>query len=151
MVIHDSYVTRKPLQFTLIVLTIVLVILLPIYIYSFYAREEPNPDMITQSYNEVNFYFSPESELSLSDKRHMFSIFYEGGIVQWRGNMISCIVLDNMYRVGVDHQGNGQEDVVFTTFDDCNEIPEGYKIIYHAELIDRINDKFIGRNGEISK
>ncbi|MBW2967981.1 hypothetical protein KY362_05840 [Candidatus Woesearchaeota archaeon] len=150
MVIHESYITRKPLEFTLLVLFIILVILLPVYVYMefFYTAKEKG-SVLTETFNEVAYRFSPESDLSPADKRVMFRLEYEGNTVQWKGQLLSCTKMNDMYRVNVDHLGTGFADVVFTTLDDCSMIEPGQTIEYRMELVDWQTTTFIGKDGEL--
>ena len=153
MVIHESYITRKPLEFMLIVLSIILIILLPIYFYTEKTKESRVEEkiLVPQTYNEVKYLFSPESDLSESDKRHLFSLTYEGNYVQWVGPLLVCNDLDGVYRVSIDQSGDGFGDVLFTTYEDCTGIPEGVDVTYKIKLIDWKVNSFIGSEGEIIK
>ena len=152
MVIYDSYVTRKPLEFTLIALTILLILLLPVYIYTSRSlKRSPPPDdeILTVSFNEANFFFSSESDLSEQDKKHLFVMGYEGRKVQWKGVLQTCDSLGTLFRMGIDHTGNGFNDVLLTTDDDCMTIPEGDTVTYRMRILDWKVNKFIGTEGEI--
>ncbi|MBU2561101.1 MAG: hypothetical protein KKD17_02305 [Nanoarchaeota archaeon] len=152
MVIHESFVTRKPLEFTLIVLVIVLVVLLPFY---FITKKNAAPaeegQLIPETYSEVNYLLGPESDLSESDKKHLFALSYEGNFVQWSGSMLSCDSLGSMFRVSIDETGNNFGDVIFTTMSDCTDIPAGTTITFKTRLIDWKITTFVGKDGEIIK
>ncbi|MBW2997650.1 hypothetical protein KY349_04895 [Candidatus Woesearchaeota archaeon] len=152
MVIHESYVTRKPLEFTLIILVIVFIILIPIYFLTKQKAESaPESVLIAETYDEVHYRFTPESELSESDKKHLFSIDYEGNFVQWSGTLLACDSLNGLYRVSVDHISDGYGDVLFTTTQDCSNIGVGSSVTYRIKLIDWKVTTFIGSEGEISE
>ncbi|MFC1741717.1 hypothetical protein ACFL3V_04240 [Nanoarchaeota archaeon] len=153
MVIHESYITRKPLEFTLIVLTIVLVLLLPVYLFTKHNLKGDllQEDIIAESFEEANFMFGPESELSEKDKKHLFVMKYEGNFVQWSGKLSTCDSLGAMFRVGVDHTGNGFSDVLFTTFDDCRVGAEGGMVTYKMRVVDWKVNRFIGKDGRLVK
>lgn len=152
MVIHESFVTRKPMEFTLIVLFVILLLLIPVYLYTRNSsgKSDEQPEIITESYPEVAFLFSTESDLSDSDKKHLFKLKYEGSVVQWDGNMLSCDPLDGMYRVRVDETGDEVGDVLFTTEQDCTSIPPGAYISFRTKLIDWKVTRFIGSKGEVT-
>jgi hypothetical protein len=152
MVIHESYVTRKPLEFTLIILVIVFIILIPIYFLTKQnAEAAPDSVLITETYDEVHYRFTSESELSESDKKHLFTIDYEENFVQWSGTLLACDSLNGLYRVSVDHIGDGYGDVLFTTSQDCSNIGVGSFVTYRIKLIDWKVTTFIGSEGEILK
>jgi hypothetical protein len=112
-------------------------------------REVEEVKLIAETYNEASYLFSLESDLSESDKKHLFTINYEGNFVQWTGDLLSCDNLNGIFRVSVDHIGDGFGDVLFTTFEDCTEIPLGSSITYKTKLIDWKTKSFIGKEGEI--
>jgi len=151
MVIHESFMTRKPLEFTLIALFMILLLLLPVYFYTKKVTFDREPDgkMITETYNEVWFFFSPDSYLSANDKKIMFRINYDENWVQWRGNLLTCEDRGNSFRVSIDHRGIGLSDVVFTTVDSCEDIPIGASINYKVMLVNRLSYTFTGKDGEI--
>jgi hypothetical protein len=149
MVIQESFVTRKPLEFTLIVLLIVLLILLPVYFITKEQKTAPQEVLVAETYDEVNYWFNIESELSDSDKRHLFQLNYENNFIQWTGDIVACDRLAPLYRVSVDHSGDGRADVIFTTDNDCKGIPLGKRIVYQTRLIDLKVFIFIGKDGEI--
>lgn len=151
MVVHESFVTRKPLEFTIIVLFIIFILLIPVFFLTKddADQEEEETEFITQTYPEVNFIFSPESDLSESDKRYLFRLDYENRFVQWTGTLLACNDINGMFRVSVDHSGNGFGDVLFTTFKDCTNITKGSDITYRMKLIDWKVTTFIGKEGEI--
>jgi len=150
MVVHESFVTRKPLEFTLVVMVILLILLIPVYIYTKNNPDaEPDAELIAETYDEVKYLFSRESDLTESDKRTLFKIKYEDNLVQWTGPIIACDRLNSMYRVSVDGSGDGFGDILFTTFDDCTQIQEGKDITFKMRLIDRKTTTFIGKDGVI--
>jgi len=151
MVIYDSFVIRKPLEYTLIVMVIVLIILLPIYLYSKQQGDQKGKKVIfiTESFGEFNYQFGPESELSNNDKKLMFKLYYEGNIVQWNGKLLSCTQVNDLYHVSVDHTENGRGDVIFMSRDDCKKNQIGEFLTYKMKLIDRKVQSFIGKDGEI--
>ena len=153
MVIHESFVTRKPVEFTLIVLLIIFILLLPVYFYTRNISKNVIEDsaFIPESYGEVAFFFSQDSDLSDSDKKNMFKFKYEGNIVQWDGTFLSCELMTPIYKVSVDENGDGFGDVLFTTDDDCMDIPKGSQLLFKIKLIDRKTRTFIGSEGEIIK
>jgi hypothetical protein len=153
MVVHESFVTRKPLEFTIIVLFIVFLLLLPVY---FYTKQHKASEarqvvpVVTDTYGEVNYLFGPDSDLSDSDKKNLFKMNYENRFVQWIGTLLACDPLGNgMFRASVDHTGGGMGDVLFTTFKDCTGIPIGSTVTYKTMLIEWKIRSFIGKEGEI--
>jgi hypothetical protein len=153
MVVQESYITRKPLEFTLILLVIVLILLLPVYFYTKHTRASSveEGELIAQTYKEVWYMFSSESDITDNDKRHLFRLNYEGNLVQWTGTLLSCDNLDGVYRISVDHSGDGTSDVLFTTYEDCIDMPVGSVITYKIELIDWKTTIFVGKDGEVIK
>lgn len=150
MVLNESFVTRKPLEFTLMVLFVIFLLLLPVYFYTKHTKQTAKPEtLIAESYNEVDYKFNPESELSENDKRQLFKIEYEGNFVEWRGALMNCEQLTGAFKVGIDHRGTGFADVLFTTQQDCSKIPVGEAINYKIRLVDRKSRTFIGTDGEI--
>lgn len=151
MVIHESFVTRKPLEFTLIVLFVIFLLLLPVYFYTRnYSRDAvEEAEFIPESYEEVAFLFSQDSDLSDSDKKNIFKFKYEDNMVQWGGILLSCELMTPLYRVSVDETGDGFGDVLFTTDYDCTHIPIGSRLEFNMTLIDRKTRMFIGLDGEI--
>ncbi|MBW2972208.1 hypothetical protein KY359_04195 [Candidatus Woesearchaeota archaeon] len=151
MVIHESFVTRKPLEFTLIVLVIVLVLLLPVYFLTKNgsANAAEQAVFIPQTYGEVEYFFSAESDLSESDKRHLFQLQYEGNFVQWTGLLLACEPMSGLFKVSIDHSGDGFGDVMFMTDKDCSGVPLGSTATYRTRLIDWKITTFIGKDGEV--
>jgi hypothetical protein len=151
MVIRESFVTRKPLEFTLLVLFLIFLILLPVYFYTKNRAENAvvQPEMLSESYQEVASLFSPESDLSDSDKRHLFNFKYENSVVQWDGDILGCDAMTDMYRVRVDETGDDVGEVLFTTVDDCMTIPSGSHISFKMKIVDWTVTRFIGADGEI--
>ena len=150
MVVQESFVTRKPVEFTLIVLFIVLVLLAPLYIYMKWSPSDDDKEVfITESFNEVMYMFSPESDLSPADKRIMFRLEYEGNIVQWSGTLLSCDRANGLSRLSVDHLGTGFADVIFTTRQDCPASAVGAPLTYRMTLVDWKTTTFIGKDGEV--
>lgn len=150
MVVHESYVTRKPLEFTLIVLLIIFIILIPAYFLTKKSPEEiPKDYLLTETYEEVAYLFSPDSDLTDSDKKTMFKVNYDDHFVQWTGMLLNCDVMTPLFRVSVDHTGNGFSDVLFTTYSDCTSIEPGTLITYKVRLIDLKMGTFTGKDGEI--
>ena len=153
MVVHESFVTRKPMEFTIIVLFAVFILLLPVYILTKPRSDvgDQNEDILAESYEEIQFRFSTESDLTESDKRQLFRLQYEGERVQWSGVLLACDDIGGWYRVSVDQTGNGFGDVLFTTFNNCSDVPLGSRVYYSTVLIDRKTKSFIGKEGEISR
>ncbi|MBN1545019.1 hypothetical protein JW898_06180 [Candidatus Woesearchaeota archaeon] len=151
MVVHESFVTRKPLEFTLIVLVIVLVVLLPFYFITKNnnAAQVEQGQLIPETYSEVNYLFGPDSDLSESDKKHLFQLNYMGNFVQWSGSMLSCDGMGSMFRVSIDETGDGFGDVIFTTINDCTGVPAGATMTFKTRLVDWKITTFIGKDGEI--
>lgn len=151
MVVPESFVTRKPLEFTLLVLFMIFLLLLPVYYYT-KNRQKTSvvpPELITESYQEAAFQFSPESDLSDIDKRHLFNLKYENNIVQWDGDMLACDSMTDLFRVRVDENGDDVGDVLFTTEHDCMDIPPGSHIYFRMKMVDWKVIRFIGSEGEI--
>jgi hypothetical protein len=153
MVVHESFVTRKPLEFMLIVLVIVLILLLPLYFYTKNRAEAAAPEgiIVAESYGEVAYIFGPDSDLSESDKKHLFRFNYENNIVQWSGTLVSCEEQGGLFRLSVDHDGDGFGNVLFRTFNNCTGIPPGSAVTYKMTLIDLKVRTFIGKDGEVTK
>jgi|GEM_PF-2600526 len=151
MVVQESFVTRKPLEFTLIVLFILFLLLLPVYFYTKQqASNKKQEVLIAETFSEVNFLFSPDSDLSENDKRTLFRIKYEGRFVQWTGRLISCDTLDNgVYKATIDHTDDDVGDVLFTIDKDCNLLDIGSEITYKTRLIDLKSKLYIGKDGEL--
>jgi len=151
MEVHESYVTRKPLEFTLICLFIILIILIPVYFYTKYLKESRTQTqvLIPESYSEVEYLFSQDSELSADDKKHLFAYKYVGNYVQWQGTLMNCENIGGPYRVRVADEGASFADVVFTVSKDCTIIPQGSPITYKMKLVDWQVRSFIGSDGEI--
>jgi hypothetical protein len=154
MVFHDSFVTRKPLEFTIIVLFAVFILLLPVYFYTGYRTKitATKERMIYETYAEVKYTFGPDSDIPDSEKRKLFKISYEGNTVQWTGTLMSCETMGSMYRVRVDTDQNDEfSEVIFTTFNNCTGIPAESTINYRMNLVDWKTNIFIGNKGEILK
>jgi hypothetical protein len=153
MVIQEHYVTRKPLEFTIIVLFILFLLLLPVYFYSKHSRAQSKAGIILleDTYGEVAYIFSPESDISEADKRHLFTLNYEGKFVQWSGTLMACDTLDGAYRVSVDENQDNYAEVLFLTYKDCTQIPSGSDITFKTKLIDWKTKTFTGSEGEILK
>ncbi|MFH1064667.1 MAG: hypothetical protein V1729_06295 [Candidatus Woesearchaeota archaeon] len=151
MVVHESFITRRPLEFTLIVLFVLFIILLPVYFVTKQSAKDAKPKgiLMTETYGETIYLFGQDSELSDNDKKIMFRLNYEGNMVQWTGSLLSCEDLEGLFKVSVDHRGNGFGDVLFTTLDDCTDILPGTTITYKTRLIDRLPNTFIGKEGKI--
>ena len=150
MVIHESFVTRKPFKFTLIVLVIVLIILVPIYLYATQKEEiKVEEELIAETFEEVKYLFGPESDLSESDKRHLFELKYEGNFVEWEGALLACDAMTGFFRVSVDQTGDKFGDVLFTTQQNCTNIAAGSAISYRMKLIEWKVTTFTGSEGEI--
>jgi len=151
MVIHESFVTRKPLEFTFIVLSIIFVLLLPVYLYTRERAEDKTVTdvIIPETYSETNYFFSPDSDLSESDKRQLFKIKYEKKFVQWTGSLRACEPRSGLFTVSIDQRGEDNSDVLFTTQDDCTKIPIGSQVAYKTMLIDWKIRTFIGKDGAI--
>ncbi len=151
MVVDDSFVTRKPIEFTLIVLVIIFILLLPVYFFTKNNNVQSGSEasLITESYDEVKFLFGSESDLSEKDKRDLFKISYENQMIQWTGTLLVCEPLDTIFRVSVDQDGDGNGDVIFTSFTDCTGVVTGSPITYRVKLIDWHTDKFVGKEGEV--
>lgn len=149
--INDSYIQRKPLEFTLIVLVIILLTLTPVYVYlKFFAKEKEEVKLITESFEEVNFNFVAESEISEADKKINFRINYKNNVVQWRGIFLKCEEIGrSFYQVNVQHKDSSVPDVIFTTSENClNKFPTS-TITYKMTLVDWRDPTFIGKDGEI--
>ncbi|MBW2964956.1 hypothetical protein KY363_05865 [Candidatus Woesearchaeota archaeon] len=150
MVVHESFVTRKPFEFTIIVLLIIFILLVPVY---FLTKRTPEParsdEVLTETYEEVDYLFGPQSDLTDSEKKTLFRINYEGHTVQWTGTLLSCSEMTPLYRVSVDHHGNGFGDVLFTTDQNCTSISPGTTVTYSITLIDLKIRTFTGKNGVI--
>ena len=152
MVVHESFVTRKPLEFTIIVLFIVFLLLLPVYFYTkqYRARPQETAAMVTETYGEVNYLFGSDSDFSDSDKKNLFKRNYENRLVQWTGTLLDCSYIDNgMFKVSIDHTDSGMGDVLFTTFKNCTSILPGSSVTYKTVLIEWKIRSFIGKDGEI--
>ncbi len=150
MVIPESFVTRKPLEFTLIVLFVVLIFLMPVYYFTKHSVEDaPTEFFIAETYDEVSYQFSPESDLTMSEKKMLFKTSYEGHFVQWSGTLLSCTEMTPWFRVSVDQSGDGFGDVLFTTPNNCTTIPAGQVITYKVRLIDLKIRTFTGKDGEV--
>jgi hypothetical protein len=152
MVVHESFVTRKPLEFTIIVMVIVLILLLPVYVYTKNPGQETSKDetAITQSYGEVNYIFGPESDMSEADKKNLFKLSYENRFVQWEGVLLACDDMGGLFRVSIDHSGDGAGDVLFTTDTDCRSRTLGLPVSYRTRLIEWKIRTFIGKDGAIA-
>jgi hypothetical protein len=105
--------------------------------------------LVSETYSEVGYFFSPESDLSESDKRQLFRMKYENNFVQWQGTLLACETMNGLFTVSVDQRGEGTSDVLFTTQDDCTKIPVGSQVLYKTRLIDWKIRSFIGKDGEI--
>lgn len=151
MVVHEHYVTRKPLEFTLIFLFIIFLLLIPVYFYTKHLKESRTQTkvLIAESYSEVHYLFSQESDLSADDKKHLFSYKYVGNYVQWQGALMNCENVGGLYRVRVAEEGSTFADVIFTVSKDCTNIPQGIIITYKMKLVDWQVKSFIGSDGEI--
>jgi hypothetical protein len=151
MEVHEHYVTRKPLEFTLIFLSIIFLLLIPVYFYTKYIHDSNIKayTLISESYSEVEYYFSQESDLSADDKKHLFSYKYEGNYVQWQGTLMNCENVGGLYRVRISVESSTFADVIFTVSKDCTNIPQGSIITYKMKLIDWQTPAFIGSDGEI--
>lgn len=151
MVVHDSFITRKPLEFTLIVLFVLFLLLLPVYFVTKRSAgsTEPKGVLLTETYGEAIYLFDTESDLSENDKKILFRLNYEGNWVQWRGSLLTCDDMGGLFRVSIDHRGTGFNDVIFTTPVDCTAIPIGTTITYKTRLIDRLPKTFVGKEGEL--
>lgn len=149
--LEESYVTRKPMSFTLIVLVIILLVLTPVYFYMTYmlSDKEPTGELVTETYNEVNYWFSTESDLTEKDKKTLFRINYEGNDVQWQGLLIECTPIDGVFRVGVTHKSSEFPDVLFMTEDDCTTLVLGRSITYRITLVEWKVNSYIGKDGRI--
>jgi hypothetical protein len=150
MVIHESYITRKPLEFVLIVLLIVLLLLLPIYFYTKDDTAESTRDtLVAETYAEVRYVFGPESELSEKDKKILFKTSYENNVVQWKGILLACVDLGNAFRVSIDQTGDGYGDVLFISYKNCTNVTKGSEVNYRTKLIDLKVNTFTGKEGEV--
>jgi hypothetical protein len=151
MVVHESFVTRKPLEFTIIVLFIVFLLLLPVYFYTKKQKEgaPAGAALITETYSEVNYIFGAESDMSENDKKNLFRRNYEGNIVQWSGTLLACDSMGLLFRVSIDETGDGMGDVLFTTAQDCTNIHLGSPVTYKTLLIEWKIRTFTGKEGEI--
>ncbi len=151
MVVHESFVTRKPLEFTLIVLFVILLLLLPVYFLTKQraATRQTGPSFIPETFAETNYQFDRDSDLSESDKRTLFKITYKDNAVQWTGILLSCQPADGMFRLSIDHVGTDLADAIFITVDDCTKIEIGSGITYKMTLVDWNVGTFIGNDGKI--
>lgn len=149
--LEESYVTRKPMSFTLIVLVIILIILTPVYFYMKYlgSREKVTGQFLAESYSEVDYWFNTESDLTENDKKTLFRINYEGNTVQWRGTLVECTPVDGIFKVGASHKSAEFPDALFMTEDDCTGYSLGSTMTYRMRLIEWKVNSFIGDQGSI--
>lgn len=151
MVVHESFVTRKPLEFLLIVLVIIFLILGVFYLYTKNRVQDDSdePRLLMETFNEVIYLFSPESDLSAEDKRLMFKLNYDGNIVQWYGRLLVCEQLEGRSRMTIDQDDDGQHEVVFTSYDPCSSVTPEEFVTYKMTLVDLKTTTFVGKDGVI--
>lgn len=148
---EESFVTRKPLEFTLIVLFIILLLLTPVHFYLKYKNSQTTEEskFLTETYSEVDYWFGADSDLTEDDKRILFNINYKGNVVQWTGRLVECTPQEERFIVSMAHKSLDFSDVIFTTEDDCTDLPLGKDVNYKMKLLEWKINAFIGEEGEL--
>ncbi|MFC1723197.1 hypothetical protein ACFL0V_03585 [Nanoarchaeota archaeon] len=150
MVIHEHFVTRRPLLFLIIVMTVLVLLYAPARILvQSYADRMREAHVLEESYEEVWKWFNSDSPLNIEEKQELYWIKYNGNVVEWQGMVLGCKDLGNIRSVKIDHRGTSYADVVFSTLTTCDEWPIDKTIRYRMEIIDWRVNVFVGKEGSL--
>ncbi|HII72580.1 TPA: hypothetical protein HA265_07525 [Candidatus Woesearchaeota archaeon] len=151
MVVHESFVTRRPIAFLVIMLGILVMIYLPVkYVIMPLSMGEEMPVTVNDTYQDTWRQFDQESLLTAEEKMILYETRYRGAVIEWQGRMMGCKDLDGVYSVMIKERNTTDyPDVVFSTLENCTARQTDLMIRYRMQIIDLNADVFVGKNGMI--